>query len=362
MPTPLAALLLAPVFALSVGTDLSIQDKDACTGGVEGACLAGLAMPDSDAEKDEAAFLQDRSRRSGASWAAGFPDDDYLTVVQGINDTVSAVQKAVDLVNSTIARMTAKLQAQSGTLIGGFSLAKTTAEKTKFLLGEKAVKTVEDFADKMSNITTMFVSAANLTASQAEDEVQKLWAAFLQKKDEVLDKIAAAERQMREVPGKNASLLQARAETSSDGFWDWLRHLFGGGKRRTESKCEMARGSLSAANSSALEFESIVGMMDSRVGSDYIDRIVKNLGDSVGSFQSTVQLAISSLGDSMPAAIKSVVDKAMSRFTSVVDSVKKQLEPAKQRIKKLLGQTRSPLQSVRRALGSSGSALAAKCQ
>mmetsp|Transcript_74058 Transcript_74058/g.220991 ORF Transcript_74058/g.220991 Transcript_74058/m.220991 type:complete len:363 (-) Transcript_74058:660-1748(-) len=362
MPTPLAALLLAPVFALSVGTDLSIQDKDACTGGVEGACLAGLAMPDSDAEKDEAAFLQDRSRRSGASWAAGFPDDDYLTVVQGINDTVSAVQRAIDLVSSTVAETTATLQAQSGTLIGGFSLAKTTAEKAKFLLGEKIVKAVEDFVDKMSNITTMFVSTAILTGSQAEDEVQKLWAAFLQKKDEVLDKITAAEKQMQEIPGKNASLLQARAHTSSDGFWDWLRHLFGGGKRRTESKCEMAQESLSAANSSALEFESLVGMLDSQVGSDYLDSCVKNLGDSVGGLQSTVQLAISSLGDSMPAAVKSVVDKAMSRFTSVVDSVKKQLEPAKRRIKEFLGQTRSPLQTVRNALDSSGSALAAKCQ
>jgi len=357
MPTPLAALLLAPVFALSVGTDLSIQDRDACTGSV-----AGLAVLDSDAERDEAAFLQDRSPRPGASRASGFPGDDYLTVVQGINDTVSAVQRAIDLVSSTVAETTATLQAQSGTLIGGFSLAKTTAEKAKFLLGEKIVKAVEDFVDKMSNITTMFVSAANLTASQAEDEVQKLWAEFLQKKDEVLDKVTAAEKQMQDIPGSNASLLQARAQTGSDGFWDWLRHLFGGGKAKTESKCEMAQESLSAANSSALEFESLVGMMDSQVGSDYLDNCVKNISDTVGSFQSTVQLAISSLGHSMPAAVKNIVDKAISRFTSVLDAMKKQLEPAKRKIKQFLGQTRSPLQTVRKALDRSGSALAAKCQ
>lgn len=372
---PLGVVLLLQALALCSGGEVLSQDKGACVDGAEGACLAGAqSLPEAEEQLEESAFIQERSSRTeprrdvGSSGdlsaspqleVPGFPTESFLTFVGGVNDTVNEIHKAVELVNATIAKFLGEVQEHSGSLAHAFDLAKSGAEHTKFILGEKAVKSVEKLVDKLAALSKNFIASANKTAGKAQEEMDKRWDQIVAKKDEIMDKMTDAEKQIQGIMGKNASLVLAQVD--SRGPFGWLWRIFGFGRKKAKSPCEKAEESLASANSSVLEFEGLLDKLNSTVSTGFLDDLVSKLQDGLERFESAIQGVMKGATDSVPAAVKSALSKATDLFGKVAGVMKKQLKPVQKKVAKFLEEAKTPLSTARTSLSKSGSTLSKHC-
>jgi len=270
------------------------------------------------ASKPTGHHLQDVSRSPGTrseligveAFHAGDQSQapDISAMLAQMNATIAKVYDMVGQANSTAMDSLNSVLSIVTSFNATLSQVQTSAEATKFVLGERAVVHVVSLVQQVQLILESVASKVVPYTHKIQTTVQDILAHYDAEKDKVYEMFMKAVEKVNALSsaGNGTNGISLLHEGKAEGLPGWLKNIFGGG---SSSPCDQAKAAIKKANGTVTEVYGMLTKLNGTMCSDVLDLAGVVATSALAQTRLQFDDAMVTYGSHLPATVRNKVNQ-----------------------------------------------------